>query len=162
MEARLRPARVQAVRSGRTVDGLASRLDQIQRALSEQSAPNDDIARLASHVAMLEQKIDTLPRAQGEPGIVVDMVRQLADKVEIVESRMPDVLGLAEIVHRLADQVEAAVSVSNAPAPSTAALERQIASIAARLDQPMQGADGMHELQRAVSDLFGQIESLAP
>jgi localization factor PodJL len=146
---------------GSLVDGLASRLDQIQQVLAQQPDPQEDFGRISRQVAMLEEKIDTLPQRQGDSSAVVDMVRHLATKVEAVEARLPDVLGLADIVHRLADQVEAALSNSHgAVPPNTEALERQIAAIAARLDRPMTGPAAMPALEKAVGDLFTQIETL--
>ncbi len=143
------------------VSGLAQRLDSIQEVLAHQGDQQEDFERIARQVALLEEKIDTLPQRQGDNSAVVDMVRQLAGKLESVEARMPDVIGLADIVHKLADQVDAALANSHAASPAnTEALEAQIAAIAARLDRPMDGAAALPALEKAVGDLFTQIEGL--
>jgi localization factor PodJL len=170
------------------VDRLSNRLDAIQTALDSKDDHQDDFARIvrqvemledkidslpdrngdqqeefariARQMAMLEDKIDSLPDRNGDHTAIAEMVRQLALKVEAVESRLPDVMGLAEIVHKLADQVDTAMKASPSTHVDLAPFEAQIAAIAARLDRPMEGDAALPALEKAVHDLFSQMESL--
>jgi localization factor PodJL len=170
------------------VDSLSNRLDAIQTALNTSGDHSEDFDRIARQVALLEEKIDTIPDRhgdqqeeferiarqvallerkidsipdrQGDHSAIADMVRQLAVKVEAVESRLPDVLGLADIVHKLADQVDTALAATPSAAVDLAPFEAQIAAIAARLDRPMESNAALPALEKAVNDLFSQIESL--
>ncbi|MGL4812132.1 MAG: hypothetical protein ACRCXM_10165, partial [Beijerinckiaceae bacterium] len=70
-----------------------------------------------------------------------------------------DVSGLEAMMRALSDKIDAARK-PDAGAPQFDALQRQIASIASRMEKSDEGLRALSSIERAVSDLFVQMDSL--
>lgn len=142
---------------GMQMEALSQKVDQIATRAPDDSGTRD----LAARIDTLAAKLDERPVDDSGTRDLAARIEALALKLDERPAEVQSDPALNDLLRALVTKMDDAQKPA-AEASSLDALERQVASLAERLEQPQGGGDEavLATLERAMGDLSTQIETL--
>ncbi|HYF56594.1 MAG TPA: hypothetical protein VEA41_20240, partial [Salinarimonas sp.] len=144
-----------AAARGTDILGVGHRLDEIVGRLDAAAATPSTVG---DQIKALADRMDTALLARADTTPIAPLIDRLDRLDESLRRPAPDLKPLEDMLRGLAARIDA--GDRGADHDGLDALERQVAAIAQRLDQPGESDPALSALQRTMGDLMAQLDGM--